>query len=394
MIIIKSSNVTEAIVGDLITYTLTIQNNDIFNYTNVLLKDLLTPELNFIEGSVTVMGLPHTLASILAGVDIGPLLVGAITLITFQAKIIAPPPANPLTNTSTGYFKYLNDAGQTVIATVDSNPNEITVYTADVTVTKTADKATASFASILTYTVVVANTGDLAAYSISFKDTLPSCLTFVPNSFTVNGVIVNDVNLAQGVDLGTIVSGQAITLTYQGKVSSGTGCEICNSAFVEYEYVQPNGVTGTKTSNIATICVESRISFKQLMIDKYCEVPCVKPNIEDLNDEVSVDIEIINSYPIQTIHSVSTSGQTLTGYKLIVHGNICISIEYTAALPTQPVHSYHCTLPFGTFIILSDDYQLGQQVEVNAIIENIEADMVNPRGVFTYITLLLFARVR
>ncbi|MGL5675365.1 MAG: SPOCS domain-containing protein [Cellulosilyticaceae bacterium] len=394
MIITKTSNVSEAVVGDIITYTLDIANNDTFDYTDVLIKDLLTPELDFVEGSVVVMGVPNPTASILTGIDIGALPAGATSKVTFNAKIIAKPGTNPLTNTSTGYFKYLNASGQTVIDTVTSNPNQIDVYSADVVVTKTADKTVASFGSIITYTVVVQNTGDLDAYSVSFKDMLPSCLAFIADSFTLNGVSVIDVNLAQGVDLGTIPAGGSVTLTYQGKLTSGTGCEICNGAYVEYEYVQPNGVTGTKTSNVSTICVESRVSFKQLMLDKYCEVPCVKPSIEDLNDEVSVDIEIVNSYPIQTSIGTSTSGQTLTGYKLIVHGNICISIEYTAALESQPVHSYHCTLPFGTFIILPPDYQLGQQVEVNAIIENVEADMVSPRGVFTNITLLLVARLR
>ncbi|MGL5675379.1 MAG: SPOCS domain-containing protein [Cellulosilyticaceae bacterium] len=394
MLITKSANVTEAVVGDIITYVLDVENDDSFDYINVLIKDLLTPELNFVEGSVSIMGIPYPVASILSGIDIGKLLAGAVTRVTFLAEIIASPSANALTNISTGYFKYLTPLGQTIIETVDSNAYTLTVSTAEITVTKTADKVTASYSSIITYTIEVANTGDLDAYSVSFKDIIPTCLTFIPNSFTVDGIVVNDVNLAQGVDLGTLLSRDTVVLTYQGRVSSPTGCEICNTAFVEYEYVQLNGVTGTKLSNASTVCVESRMSFKQLMLDKYCEVPDVKPSIQDLNDEVSVDIQIANSYPIQTIISTSVGGQTLTGYKLIVHGTICISIEYTAALPTHPVHSYHCTLPFGTFIILPADYQLNQQVEVNAIIENVEADMLSPRGVFTNVTLLLIARVR
>ncbi|MGL4736620.1 MAG: SPOCS domain-containing protein [Cellulosilyticaceae bacterium] len=394
MILKKISNVNEATVGDIITYTLTVENNDTFDYTSVLVKDLLTPELDFVDGSIVVGATPMPTDSILTGIEVGAVTAGAMIPITFKAALIGKPAGGILKNTSTGYFTYQNADGQSIIGTVDSNVNTIDVYLAQLTVTKTADKETASFNSLITYSVVVKNTGDLSAYSISFTDILPSCLTLVPGSFKVNNAVVNDVNLAQGVDLGTLTPTTEVWVSYQGMVTSTTGCEICNQATAVFDYVQPNGVTGSKTSNVATVCVEARIPFKQLMLDKYCEVPRVKPNIEDLNDEVAVDIEILNSYPIQTLSATSTSGQVLSGYKLIVHGNICISIEYTAALESQPVHSYHCSLPFGTFIILPPDYTPGQQVEVNAIIENVEADMVSCRGVSTNITLLLVARVK
>lgn len=394
MILTKNSNVSEAIVGDIITYTLTAENNDTFNYTSAIIKDLLTPDLNFVEGSVIVDGITLATASILSGIEVGPIPAGSKRTLEFKAQIVGNS-ANPIINTSTAYYTYLNSNGQTVIATEDSNPNSIDVYLAEIQVTKTASTSNVSLSDPIIYTVTVANVGNTDAYTVIFKDLLPAGLKLVPGSFKVGTTIVNDVNLTQGVDLGAIPAGSTVTLQYQVTVTGGS-CSgfLCNKAYVTYNYVQPNGVTGNKQSNMASACVEARItSFKQLILDKYCEVPCVKPNIEDLNDEVTVDIQIENSYVVQTIEATSIGGQHLSGYKLIVHGNIFISIEYTACLESQPVHSYHCELPFGTFIILPPDYTPGQQVEVNAIVENVEADMAGPRGVFTNITLLIVARV-
>lgn len=97
----KEVNATTALIGDTLTYTMTVTNTSSIPVNGVVLTDPIPSGTAFVPGSVTVNGspsadLPNT------GITIGTLAAGASSVVTFQVKIgNTLPNPNPIPNTAT-----------------------------------------------------------------------------------------------------------------------------------------------------------------------------------------------------------------------------------------------------------------------------------------------------
>lgn len=391
----KTSNVDQAIVGDIILYTINV-DNDVLGVVmdSAIVKDLLIPDLDFVEGSVEIGGFPKPTANILTGVEIGPVGVGSDVDLTFKAKIVSKSGVN-VSNQATVVYTYVDPADDlTKVETELTNTNDILVEVAELKVVKEADKEEVSLNDVITYRVTIENTGTIETTNIIFTDMLPHNVELIEDSVKVDGDIVNDPDLKTGINIGELDDGEVAVIDYSVRVISGS-CSgyIVNCAIATYNYVLPNNATGVKQSNKGETKVKVNITaFKQLTIDKYFPIPCQKPDIEEV-DDVVVDIMIDDSYVVNTVQKTSNEGQQLSGYKLIIHGHLEMSIEYTALLPDQPMHSAHCRTPFSTFIILPMDYQ-GGEVDVSTILEDVDIDMISCRGVDVGIVFLVIAQTK
>ncbi|WP_373601491.1 DUF7507 domain-containing protein, partial [Paraclostridium bifermentans] len=271
----KSSNVDSAVVGDTIIYTIKVTNEGDIDLDSVIVSDPLSPDLDFIEGSLKVNGVPMPMANILTGVEIGPLAVGQMKTITFEAKVISKT-SDEIINVSTANFTYILNPGEPPQGkTQDSNENIIELFDPNLTVEKMADKEEVSLGDVITFTVVLTNDGDTELTDIVFKDELPQSLELIDGTFEVNGVVINGVDLNSGVNIGSLMPGETIVIKYQAKVVGGA-CSgiITNNAFAEYKYILPDGTTGEETSESSSVEIEVNISiFKQITLDKYCQIP-------------------------------------------------------------------------------------------------------------------------
>lgn len=91
--------------------------------------------------------------------------------------------------------------------------------TANLSMTKAVNKAYASIGDILTYTLVLKNTGDTTALNVTFVDTLPNGTMFLSGSYLYNGATTTISNPASpGVNLGSISAGNTSTVTLNVKV--------------------------------------------------------------------------------------------------------------------------------------------------------------------------------
>ncbi|WP_373601501.1 SPOCS domain-containing protein, partial [Paraclostridium bifermentans] len=143
----------------------------------------------------------------------------------------------------------------------------------------------------------------------------------------------------------------------------------------------------------SSVEIEVNISiFKQITLDKYCQIPYQKPQIEEI-DYTNIDVKVINSYVITTPKIVANEGQILSGFKLIIHGLLKVIVEYTADIDDQAIHSTHYDIPFSSFIILPPDYKMGAKVEVSAVIESADTISVGPKEVFINAAILLVANI-
>jgi len=137
---------------------------------------------------------------------------------------------------------------------------------------------------------------------------------------------------------------------------------------------------------------ENPTLFKQFTVQEDLEIPCVKPDIEQIL-RVIAEVVITHTRVITTPVSTSYEGQVLTGKKLIVEGELVQKIEYVADEPTQSVHAAHFTVPFSTYIVLDGDVDECNIVTVVPYIEDIYIQQIDKRRLFKNVALFLHAVV-
>ncbi|MUT64657.1 DUF11 domain-containing protein [Paenibacillus sp. NEAU-GSW1] len=105
-----------------------------------------------------------------------------------------------------------------------------------VTVGKEVDADIAELGQVLTYTVVISNTGTVSAETVFLLDILPNDTVFLPGSITVDGEPTPGDPVA-GISLGTLAPDDTIIVTYQAiVVSFPEDGLIRNEALVHFEY--------------------------------------------------------------------------------------------------------------------------------------------------------------
>ncbi len=225
--VVKTGPTSAVPGGAAITYNLAISNSGLSNATNVSVADDLPAGVTI--QSVTLNGTAVTNTGTNGDVafvipTLAPGTTGAQTAVI--TVLVNADTVGTLSNTAT------------VTATGDTTPlnNTSTITTpltptADVTVTKTVNNATANSGSSLTYTIQVRNGGVSTAAGVTLVDVLPTGLTFAsgtgPNNqvLTANGQTVN-------VAVGTLAPNATQTYTIIAAIGSTFVGQLVNPATV------------------------------------------------------------------------------------------------------------------------------------------------------------------
>lgn len=151
--------------------------------------------------------------------------------------------------------------------------------------------------------------------------------------------------------------------------------------------------------------------WMQMYIPETLSIPPQKPDIETINSlDVSVNIfraDVIktpSSYNAAGVAVESLEGKLLTGRKLIIEGELCQKVVYTANETEQPVHSAHFYVPFSAYIVVPKEITFTNadgttttldscniDYQVNACIEDASITALDERTVYKQVTLLLYA---
>lgn len=389
----KTANRLIAEIGDSLVYTVIIPNSSNADAENVIFTDSLPVGTTFVPGSFIVDGAAIPGANPADGVNIGNIPAFGSVTVSYTVTINEDTSlcGTTLSNQAFLDFEY-GCTGQTDSASSNIVNTEIECVIVDAV--KTADKEIVFIGDTLTYTVAITNSGNVDVTNVMFVDTIPNGATFIPNTFTINGVVQQGEDPNTGVDLGTISAGASVIVTYMVTVDF-LPCPpaLVNQATITFDFqlslVSPIQ-TRTITSNKLIIEVFPT-SFKQLSVDETVKIPCQKPDAQQILGTL-VDIVIFNTKVIETIKATSLEGQTLTGFKLIIEGKLNQKVEYVAEEPEQSVHAAHFIVPFSTFIVLPEDFDPNTTIEIEAFIEDIFTKLIDKRTIFKNVTFRLLAK--
>ena len=253
--------------GDVLTYTIVLNNLGNTDANNVILTDAIPSGTSFVAGSLTgATGTPSTLTLNT------PVAAGGSATVSFQVKVgdIIPNP-NPVVNLASAAFTYTVDPANPngSSGTAQSNPVSAQVNSPVISSTKTADKTFAEPGDIITYTIVVSNAGNVDANNAVITDAIPTGTTFVAGSVT--GATGTPPTLTLN---NPVVAGGSSTVTFQVQVNNAIPSPnpLTNTAVTAYTYTldpaDPNGASGTSTTNAAATQINQASITTTKAVDK------------------------------------------------------------------------------------------------------------------------------
>lgn len=200
-------------MGGEVLYTLALKNDSTLPLLDVVLTD---PAARWLEvGTIRLNGaaLSGDLETGVALPEIGP---GGTAVVTFTARPGENTPS-PMENTAMVDYRISTDCGTETAQTV-SNTASLTVLAPGLTLEKEADRCwVGPEEPVLTYTLWAANTGNVALDHVTVTDQLPGQLTYVPGTTSVRGDQPQDLDPAQGVDLGQLLPGERASVSFQAR---------------------------------------------------------------------------------------------------------------------------------------------------------------------------------
>lgn len=356
----KTVDKANADVGDVLTYTVTVNNPNNFTVNNVLVTDA-TPAGTTYLGNLTVSA-PYTGNSPATGITITSIGPDDAVTLSWQVQVnnVSPIP-NPITNL----------ANVTVPGGTSGITNVVTtaVKHAFVSIGKTVDKANANVGDILTYTLTLNNVGNVAANNVVVNDSIPAGTTYVAGSVTSN--VAFSGTPASGITLtGAIPSGGSATITYKVLVGSSIPSinPIPNTAALTYAYTvdpaSPNGVKVAKTSNT----VNTQVSNAALTVVKN-----VDKTLAYIGDKITYQLAVTNTGNVPA-NNVVISDPVPNG-AIYVAGSLAANVAFTGSPMTA--------------ITLTNAIAAGETVSISFQIEITAVPNPNPivnvaKAAFTY----------
>ena len=331
--ITKTANPTTASPGEVVTFTIDVFNNDATgtsDATGISVADLIPNGYTFVPNSATNGGIYYSgnLAILWEDLEVA---LGQIVTLEFQATvnktgnyenralITASDQIDPDSDPVTGFnTDDLNDG----IADDDEDSVLVTVESADLELTKSANVTEANIGEEVTFRLNLVNNGPGDASNISVKDTIPDGYTFVTGSATNNGQYNTGDNSITWNNI-SLNSGFTSSLIYRA---------------------MPNA-TGTNYTNVAEITNSSN--------NDPDSDPSSSTDEDDLNDGIADDDEAELTVPISQTDLSLSMGVSNANPNVgdVVTFNLSVTNESTTAATNVAVQDY---VPAG-FTIVSVD---------------------------------------
>ncbi|WP_299628319.1 Ig-like domain-containing protein, partial [uncultured Tenacibaculum sp.] len=251
----KTASPTSANVGDTVTFTIAVTNNDSSGVnsdaTGVEVRDVLPLGYSIVPGTVSNGGSfdPGTQTLQWTGLSITN---GATLNLTFDATINGSGSyANTAQISGSDNFDPDSTPNNNVASEDDQDDATISIQSADLSLEKLVTPTDVSVGNTVTFTINISNAGPDVANNVTIEDIIPigySGISSISNSGVLNGtgdeITWNLANVPVGVN--------AVTLTFDAIVDAPTGSanEYTNSAQVlTSDQADPDSTPGNKIAS-------------------------------------------------------------------------------------------------------------------------------------------------
>lgn len=286
-------------VGDEVEYQIAYQNLESTSVSNVMVKDVLPANLEYVDGTTVVYNSTYPsgftvedgAALFSTGINIGSYGSKANAYIRFKAKVVD--------NNFTCGENTMTNWGQVGVGSTTKQDSAIVTTNkvcedpenADFTMAKTVRKSgetawvesvEAKVGETVEFKIDYTNTGDVEAKNVIIADALPENLEYVAGSTKLNGETALEDGIAgDGVNIGNFAAGETAYVTFTAKVVDANLA--CN---LDTTLINWASATSTATVNGEEVTNTKRDSA-EVLTNKFCEAP------EDPEDPAEPTPEII-----------------------------------------------------------------------------------------------------
>jgi uncharacterized repeat protein (TIGR01451 family) len=234
--------------GDTVEFTIIVSNAGPNDANNVVVRDLLPPELTYISHTASVGTYNQTTGQWLIGTVLPAIFEPPIYELAIHARVTAQPLGTAITNTAAIESFFATDPN--LADNVDSE--SVFVSEVDIQVSKSADDLTPPEGGVVTFTITAANVSAYNASEVVIIDALEAGLTY--DSHTASSGTFdpgqNEWTLTE------LLAGQSATLTLVADIDPGTaGDLIDNTAELESSFT--NDTNSANDSQTITLTIST-----------------------------------------------------------------------------------------------------------------------------------------
>jgi uncharacterized repeat protein (TIGR01451 family) len=225
------SNSVHADYNNELEFSLEVHSDGNGTAENVRVWDNLPSYLTYISGSTTIDNSYHGDGITTGGIYIGDLYSGQTKTIKFKVKVSSQNYNNEITLTNYGYasadnVNYIYDTALVVIEGGEYGTANLRINKLVRNITNGTgfyDSVNAKAGDEIEFSIDLSSIGNKEANNVRVWDTLPSGLTYISGSTTINGSYFSDGIVSGGIYIGTINGGASKEVKFRTRVGSISG---------------------------------------------------------------------------------------------------------------------------------------------------------------------------
>ena len=303
----KQADTSNVEVGDLISYTLTVNNPNTTSLTNLVIQDILPPGVSYILNSAKLNNISIAAANInysanLLNISLGDIPPNSSWSVNYKLKALTQGfKLNKATVSS--------DTATSQIAQAAVEVSEPVVPpTIPLTLSKTANKEKVVLGDTIEYQITINNPNNKPINGTVLHDIFPTNLVYIPNSAFLNNNPIN-VSTANGLtfNLGLMPAGAQWILKYKTKLESITGIKILTN--------KANVTSSDTAANSNTASESVEISDEKILLSKTADktkatvgdTVVYTINITNPEDHTLANIVISDALPKGFVYKASSA---------------------------------------------------------------------------------------